>query len=199
MQRIAHSLPTTAGTAGDLARQLGRLVGPAVQAPDDSLAAAEYLALGGALALARQATLDAIAEAIPASADDLLPEWEEHLGLPVQPQDTDDDRRARILARLRAAGGTVQRIERSSGTLAGGACVVLEQLWSAVTLVPRMVFRFAIQVPTALHQDVEFRSALDELLQRQAPAHTTWNVLDASAGMFQFDVAGAGFNDGYLV
>lgn len=193
--RLPLSAPADAGPAGDLARQLARLVGPAVQAPDGSLAACEYLALGEGLADSRATTLAAIAEALPQSADDLLAEWEAHLAVPIQPQDTAAARQARLLARLRAAGGTPQRLVRSTTTLAASGCTITEYLYSDVAaLDARLVFRFVVTVPAALWTDVEFRTALDELLARQTPAHVTWNV--ATSVGFKFGDTAAGFGRG---
>lgn len=191
MPTVTHSVPTEATRAGDLARQLARLVGPAVQAPDTSVAAQEYLALGGALATARQTTLDALAEAFPQTADDTLPEWEAALVIPATVGATTATRRSALLARLRAIGGSPQRAERAASTLAGATVTTAEYLWSDVLLSPRRVFRFTVVVPAALVDDVEFRAQLHELLERLAPAHCMWQVV--SAAEFLFSTAGAGF------
>lgn len=190
-----HDLPTEPGAAGDLARQLARLVGPAVQAPDASVAAQEYLAFAGGLARARQTTLDAIAEATPHTARDTLGEWEAMLRLPVRTGASVESRRAAIVARLQASGGSPTRIELAASTLAAGVCAVYETAWSAYPAgSERYVFRFVVGVPAALVNDEAFRAALDELLERVAPAHTTWRV--TTAGALLFDVEAVGFDEG---
>lgn len=189
-----HAVPSLSGATGDLARQLARLVGPAVQAGDETVAAAHYLALATELAAARQTTLDAIAEATPATADDLLAEWESVLAVPVNPGASTAARRAAVLARIRAIAGTRQRIGRTTKMVAGGTTSTTEYLYSAVTSEPRKVFRFVLTVPAAAIADGPTLSALDELLQRQAPAHTTWNF--ASGATFRFDDTDRGFDRG---
>lgn len=186
-----HAVPTHAGAAGDLARQLARLVGPAVQAPDSSSAAQEYLALGGGLASARQTVLDAIAEAFPQTAKDLLVEWETAYVIPVDPGGSVEERRTALLARVRAVGGSAPRIEAAATTLAGGTVTVAEYLYSDVTANPRRVFRFNVAVGATLAADSEFVAALHELLERVAPAHCTWNIV--AAEVLRFSTAGAGF------
>lgn len=189
-----HAVPSLAGATGDLARQLARLVGPAVQAGDETVAAAHYLALASALATARQTTLDAIAESRPATADDLLAEWEAVLAVPVSPGASTASRRTAILARLRAISGTRQRIGRTTALVAGGSTATSELAYTAALTSPRKVFRFVLTMPVAAHDDGPTRTAIDELLQRQAPAHTTWNP--ASGATIRFDTAGRGFDEG---
>jgi hypothetical protein len=195
--RIVHQLPTTSGVTGDLARQLARLVGPAVQAPDGSLASCEYLALGESLGDVRAALLTALADALPTAAttDAALAAWEEHLGLPIHTERTDAERQAAIVARVRAIGGSKQRIRRAVATLAGGAVLVGEWAFSDVLGNPVMVHRFDVDLPTALFTDEAFRAELDELLSRQAPAHTTWTIAGPD-GLFRFDDVDNGFDRG---
>ena len=188
-----HDLPTTAGSGPDLARQLARLVGPAVQAGDGTVAAQEYLALGGGLATARQTTLDAISEAFPQTARDTLSEWERMLRVPIRSGASTADRRAAILARLRASGGSPRRIKAACGALVPSGVGLTEYTVSQVTAHPRMVFRFAaVGVGATAYADTERRGELEDVLQRAAPAHTTWNL--TSGGAFRFDTAGAGFD-----
>lgn len=187
-----HDLPTTAGPGPDLARQLARLIGPAVQAGDSTVAAQEYLALGGGLATARQTTLDAISEAFPATARDTLSEWERMLRVPIRSGASTADRRAAILARLRASGGSPLRIKAACAAIVPTGVSLTEYTVSQVTANPRMVFRFAVGVGATAYNDAEQRGELEDVLQRAAPAHTTWNL--SNGGAFRFDVAGAGFD-----
>lgn len=186
------SIPTEASDAGTFARQLARLVGPAVDAPDGSIAADEYLALGGAIATARQTTLTAIAQAFPQSANDLLPAWEAQLQLAVSPGATIAARRTAVLARIRASGGSPQRIIRAAEALTNSTVTVREYAYIDVLANPRRAFRFTLSIPVALFDDATFRAALDDTLQRCAPAHTTWTIATTS-GFLRFGVTGAGF------
>lgn len=175
MTTFYQQVPSESGVAGDLARQLAALVGPAVEAPDGSVAAAEYLALGGALATARATTLGAIEQAFGQTADDCLGEWEAALALPLSPGVATATRRASILAKLRAVGGTNARLDASATTLAAGSVVVLEPLFSDVAT-PRYVYRIGLTVPSTLYADAVFRARLDDLLQTQCPSHVSWTV-----------------------
>ena len=111
---------------------------------------------------------------------------------------TTAERRSRIVARLRAQGGSPSRIEASTSALAGGACTVAEYPWTSMPAgSERKTFRFVIAVPAAFFGSTTNRAELDELLDRCAPAHTTWNTTTATA--FRFDTADAGFDRGAFV
>ena len=112
------------------------------------MAAAEELALGQALADGRTATTNAVDNALPPTTTDLLAEWERALGIVVSPGLAIATRRATILAHIRAAGGSPQRILASVETLAGGTCALAEWLATDVTPDPRQVFRFGVGVPS---------------------------------------------------
>lgn len=186
-------LPTASGAGPDLARQLARLIGPAVTAGDSTVAAQEYLALGGGLATARQTTLDATAEAFPQTARDTLAEWERMLRVPIRPGATDADRQAAITARLRASGGSPRRIKSAAEVLAPAGVAITEYTYTQSAANPRRVFRFAVAAG-ALYGDEGLRAELDDVLQRAAPAHTTWNITNGAFLTFDsndhgFDVA----------
>ena len=195
MPTIPLILPTEATAAGTFARQLARLTGPAVDHGDSTVAAAEELALGQALADGRTATTNAVDNALPPTTTDLLAEWERALGIVVSPGLAIATRRATILAHIRAAGGSPQRILASVETLAGGTCALAEWLATDVTPDPRQVFRFGVGVPSPF--DLTFRGALDDLLQRMSPAHTTWDVTTIAAlDGIVFDDDDTGFDEG---
>jgi hypothetical protein len=103
MPNFPHDQPTEATDDGDFARQLATLLGPAYQAGDDSNNAAEFLALGGALADLRLVIIDSLAEAFANEAWDLLSELETIYGLPVRTDLDEEDRQARLVAKIRAA------------------------------------------------------------------------------------------------
>lgn len=190
-----HALPTESGVAGDIARSLARLVGPAVQAPDNSHAAVEYLGTGDLLAAARQGTLDVIAEATPQRAEDLLPEWERALVLPVNEDDATADRRAAIVARIRAIGGAPARLARAVAALLGEEIAIVERPHTDFPPSDtRKVMRVQILVSLTVWLDTELRAQLDELLDLLLPAHCSWVVqteetlaFDTPAG---FDMSG---------
>ena len=82
-----QSLPTssTTGRASTLAiaRQMLRAVGAGWQAPQDSLNAADALALGASLDDARRELLTALDQAYASTVTEMLDEWEQVYGLPV--------------------------------------------------------------------------------------------------------------------
>ena len=172
----AHALPTEAGTAGDIARTLGRLTGPAIQAPDGSHAAVEYLGTGDLLSAARS-TLLTIAEATPQRASSLLSEWERALALPVRESDTTADRQRTIVARLRAVGGPTTRIARAVAAIAAGDVSLVERPHTDFPASDtRKVMRLQVLVVRDVWVDTELRADLDELLDLIMPSHCSWIV-----------------------
>lgn len=183
---MAHAIPTEAGAAGDQARALARLVGPAVQAPDTSVAGVEYLGTGELLAASRQRTLDAVAEATPQRATDLLEEWERALTLPVLSSESAATRRAAIVARLRAIGGAPTRLARAAAALVGEEVTLVEFPHTSMPVgATRKVMRLVVIVSTRVWQDTVLRARLDELLDLLAPTHCTWSV--QAAELLTFD------------
>ena len=169
------AIPTIATPGGDLARQFCKLRGPAFQAPDGSLDAFEAVALGDALATARQTTLNAINEAIPGLASQLLSEWEDHLAIQKHPEQTAAQRNAAILAHWQAMRGSSYQVWLTVTTLAGGTVVnVIEpSIWSGLG---RLVYLVEIQVTTALSTDVQFLASVNEILDRMMPAWCSWKI-----------------------
>jgi hypothetical protein len=190
---MAHALPTEAGRAGDIARTLARLVGPAVQAPDDSAEAIEYLGTGALLAASRQRLLDTLAEATPQRASDLLTEWERALVLAVREDAAGEERRTAIVARLRAIGGAPARLARAVAALANEEVTLVER--PHTDFPPgntRKVLRVQILVSGAVLFDTELRAQLDELLDLLLPTHCTW--IFQVEEVLTFNTANAGFD-----
>lgn len=202
---MRHDLPSEAGVAGDLARQLARLIGPALQPGDGTVAAAELLALGGALAASRAALLGAIAEAMPQSTDELLATWERMLLVPRRGASTDDQRRAAILARLRAIAADPTRLTRVLQGLTdarhSGATIELHEVSHTEAAAgggadPRMVFTLAVHHGTLPIDDTTLEDDFDEVLARTLPAHV--GVIYATGGLI-FDDNAFGFDLGRFV
>lgn len=167
-----HLVPTDATDAGALARQLAALVGPAVQAPDGSIAAQEYLALATALQTARQTTINALAEAFVDAATNLLSEHEAEYGLPIRSDLSADTRRAALTARARAYAGTAQRITTAIGAILGTTSVTETTL--AGTASPRDVFRIGITMTSTQYADPVIVAQVLTQLDLMAPAHLNW-------------------------
>lgn len=183
-----QALPTRAATAGALARQLLRLIGPGRQAQDGSLNAADALAYGSALAAARATQLGALGEAFVDTATDLLSEWEALLGIAVDTTLPVAARRARLLAFRRAAtSGSPQSIEASVAAYAG-SCSIVEssavRVWRGdpfpVAAARRGVFRFTVVVPLGYVQSAAASAEVGRLVDRMKPAHTTYQIANAA-------------------
>lgn len=148
MPSIIQPLPTVAGVTGELARQLLRLVGPAYPAPNESLNAADALALGGALAAALTTTEGSLDEAFPNTATYLLSEWEAMLGLPVSAgRLTTAERRAALLARWRTRfAGTPDAMVAALTPINGTPPPLRETVANESTENPPRVFAFTFKV-----------------------------------------------------
>lgn len=164
------SVPSRTGTVGDLARMLARLVGPGIDAPDNSLAAADYLALGDALAETDTTTTNSGLDAFPSYAVNLLTEWERILGLPTDTSLSDDARRTALTARTRALfGGSPQRLLRAIQVYATEATI-------AEATLPTGAFRFGVVVNTTTFASAAKVSAIDAKVAVMKPAHTRGRV-----------------------
>jgi hypothetical protein len=169
--------PSEVSPEGDLARQLAHLVGPAVQAPDGSVAAAEYLALGDVIQDARDATTNALRNAFVDTAVELLTELEDEYGLPSRPDATNASRQAALTARVRGYAGTLDRIVSALTPLLTTTSVGEVPL--AAAGVPEDVFRFGVVMTAKQLQDSVLVSLVNEQLQVSAPAHTNWEFGNA--------------------
>lgn len=197
-----QGLPTEDTTAGELARQLGTLLGTAYHAPDNTRNAADLLALGGGLADARETNTDALDEAFADTATALLAELEELYGLPVRTDLTTAQRQTRLVAKVRAKfAGTVQDIRSAVRALDPTATV--EEIDAALVAAAepdparlaatrRNVFRFVVIVALATYLDVYLFAQIRAVLEQQKPAHTTYTI--ATGVGFKFDDADSLFD-----
>jgi len=193
-----QSLPSTALRGGSaavrIARAMLQLVGAGYQAPQDSLNAADFLALGSSFGDARAALLNVWSNEFVASATGatgLLSQWEVTLGLPVDATLADADRQARLVAFVRSAiEGTPQAIE-SAVSAVTGSCTVNEAIastvWSTDPLslpaTRRLVFRFAVVVPIANIVLAPKRALVASIVERMKPAHTAYTIVN-QAGFY---------------
>lgn len=183
-----QSLPTRDGTEGVIARQMLRLIGPAMQAPDGSLNAADALALAGALRDARQVQLDSASQAFPDSATYMLTELETLYGVLVDETMTDAARQARLTAFVRTViGASPQNIESAVAAYTGSATVretsVAAALRSVVTPTAddyRKVFHFAVIVPLAIVSSPTAYAEAVAIVARMLPAHTSASIANAT-------------------
>lgn len=189
-----QALPTAATSgralAVQIARQMLRLVGAGWQAPQDSLNAADFLALAESFADLREELLGVWDQAFVSSAtsdNGLLTEWERLLGLPIEPTSTDAARQARLLAYVRASvAGTPQAIKNSVEAYTG-SCTIVETTADAVLAsrspvtedTIRGVFRFAVVVPLLYAKSDAQVARISAIVNRMKPAHTSFSVVNA--------------------
>ena len=188
MPTFPHPLPTTGpdSVTVALARQVGRLLGSAFSAPDGSLMAADLLAIGYALKQSRETNSNVLRNAFVSSAKELLGELEALYGVAYDPTLTDDQRRMRLVVKVRAsAAGTPPNIITALTPYDLGQPVeVAENSWADVTADPRQVFRFAVRVKpdntSATTFDGRFSAprlaAIRETLEQMKPAHTDYSL-----------------------
>lgn len=180
-----QSLPTRDGTEGVIARQMLRLIGPAMQAPDGSLNAADALALAGALRDARQVQIDSASQAFPDAATYMLTELETLYGVLVDETMTNAERQVRLAAFVRTViGASPQNIESAVAAYTGSASVYEVGATDAAavdpsSLGPRGVFHFAVVVPLAVVTNPTKRAQVEAIIDRMAPAHTNYAIVNA--------------------
>jgi uncharacterized protein YmfQ (DUF2313 family) len=171
------ALPTEASDAGDAARRLATLVGPAVQAPEGSAAAADYYALGQALVDARATNNASLDEAFADTATQLLSELEAQYGLTPRPDMALADRRARLVAKIRAArAGTPNSILTAVHAIDPTAVLYENTAADVAATNPRGVFIWALQIAEATYFDAEKRRSILAIVEQMKPAYTQGNT-----------------------
>lgn len=184
---MSWTLPTADTTRGRFARELALLLGPAHgNAPASSNRLDDLMALGYALAYAWQRQRDALSEAHPATASELLAELEAEYGLPVDESIAVATRRALLLAKIRARfEGTPDAMEATALPVA--AITVLEILARNVAHTdPRAVYRLVVKLSAAdygsLTEVSATRARIRALLAQQKPAHTHVQITTDMSG-----------------
>lgn len=187
-----QSLPTEQSQAGDFARRLAVILGPSYTPADGTRIAADLLALGGALAGARDTNLAALNEAFVTSAVQLLSELETSYGLTPRPDISVEDRRVRLIAKIRAArAGTPQSILRAIHTYDPTAQLneVTPNDISPRTSdgtypgTDRGVFHITITLSDAIYANTSTRSEIAAIVEQMKPAHVSY-TLATSYGFF---------------
>lgn len=184
--RISQQQPTEQSVAGDIARYLLRIMGPAIQAPDGSQNAARFLALGGALARARQITVSSLDEAFVTTALMLLGEHEADYGLAVRPDLSVEARRTRLLAKVRAS-------KRSSPQGILRAVRTIDPTTTIVEITPddisprttdgafpgsdRDVYFFYVVVDSPVFFDTDKKAQIEAIVHQMKPAHKDFRVV----------------------
>lgn len=172
-----HALPTADTTYGRFARELAILLGPAVgHAPASSNRLDDLMTLGYALGYAWQRQRDALDEAHPATAEELLSDLEAEYGLAVDESLSTAQRQALLLAKVRARfEGTPDAMEIAALPVAAVTVLEIAQRTIAHTD-PRAVYRLVVKMTAAdfgsLTERSSVRSRLYALLSQQKPAYT---------------------------
>lgn len=178
MPTSPQPLPTdTALKVDELAvvRQLGRLIGPWFDAPQDSLNAADLVAIGTALYAEVETTTESLDEAFVSSTTDLVTEWLALYAIPLPPTTLAAQRTA-LVARSRAGFiGHPRIIDTAIRDLAGVDTDVIETLWSEVTALPRNVYVIVVRMDadvfgTPPTYTPTYRQVVD-VVNRMKPAH----------------------------
>jgi len=167
---VPQDVPSEDSRPGRIARRLARMLGPAVQAPDGGVGAAELLALGDTVDAATTQTVEAIRdESFPDTATEMLDEWEAALGLPSQTNQSAATRRASILAATRSTfGGSPADILAAIRAIVPGA--TLQETPAVLLPDPREVFRYCVGLGAA-YDDVETRTKVSAVCTRMQPAY----------------------------
>jgi hypothetical protein len=169
---LAHDLPSEDSAAGTIARRLGRLLGPAVQAPDDSQNAAELLALGSAFVGTVERLEQARDEAFPNTAEETLSEWELALGLAIAATNDTASRRSLLLAVTSTRrGGTPQDLLALARSVVPSAALrEYTATEAAASGSARNVFTLRVIVGSS-YGDTEKQARITALLRPALPAH----------------------------
>lgn len=166
--------------AGDFARQLAQIIGPAYQPADGTRTAEDLRALGRAVYLGRATNLSSVGEAFADTATQLLAELEAEYGLSAGTSLTTAQRQTRLLAKLRAKfAGTVSDILsaiRSIEPLATITEWTVATINGAGSVALRYVFRFTVLVPLATYSNTYLKALLAATLEQMKPAHTTYAI-----------------------
>lgn len=177
MKLGSQPLPTAGGTDDEIlaARQVGRLLGPWLEAADGTRNAADLVAHGMAVNDARTTTTDSGEEAYVNLATSLLTEYETLYRVASRSTST-DGRRTALLARARAGFVAAPRtIEAAIRDLAGTQTDVIETLWSEVTAAPNNVHTIVVAMDPNVYGTPPVYSAtffdVFAVVERMKPAH----------------------------
>lgn len=181
-------VPTGTTTAARFARELSLLLGPAHgNAPKDSNRADDLAALGYALAYAWQRQRDAVAEAHPRTASELVAELEGEFGIVPESWSTLAERRAALTAKARARfEGTPDALTLSAHAFSSTA-VIREILANRVAHTdPRAAFRIVVVIPESDYAELDrmgfTRARLYRVLRQQVPAYVHVSITTRLSG-----------------
>ncbi len=172
---ILQELPTAAANGKPstvaIARQLARLVGAGWQAPQDSLNAADVLALAASLDDGRNELLEVLDQAFATTATSLLAELETTYGLPNDASLSIPQRQDRLVAVLRSSiSGSPQSIDAALAQFAPSA---VHECTAPATPTDR--YRFVVTVAGAFAFQPDLQRVRD-VVDRMKPAYSSYTV-----------------------
>lgn len=182
---VTQGLPTEASNAGEFARQLLEIIGPAYSGADGTNVGADFLALGGALDGAHKTLARALAQAFAGETTDLLADVEVEYGLPIRADLSTAQRQARLLAKLRAArGAQPQRILAAVAAIDATANLVEntpstaphELDTSTHAGAARGVYQFGVLVAIATFADPSKLATVRAVVEQMKGAHTRGSI-----------------------
>lgn len=158
-----------------LARQIGKLLGAWLDAPDGSRNASDLLAFGTTIGLAGETTSAIGREAFVNLASYLVDEWETIYGIVSVSTDT-ETRQSELLARARAGFvGAPATIVTAIQLLAGADADVVETPWHEVTATPERVFSIIVRVDADVYGEAPDHTMtmtrIEAVVDRMKPAH----------------------------
>lgn len=167
-------LPTETGSGADLARQLGTVLGTAVRWASGTYAGAFLLALGDALSAVHTTIMGAGDEAFAGSALNLLNELETEYGLPINTTLTTDERRGRLVAKIRAArAGTPVSIKQAISAIDSTVNIFeVTSTAAQATQDPRLAYLFTVFIANATFDDAVKHASVKQIVEQMKPAHT---------------------------
>lgn len=177
MPRSPQPLPSKGTTEANLrlARQIGRLLGPWFEAPDDTRNSADLIAAADAVGDESDTTEESGLEAFVNLTTYLLTEYESIYGITAIATTT-EGRRAALLARSRAAFiASPVAIDDAIRDLAGVDTDVVETGYAEVTAAPSKVHTLVIRMDASVYgtPPVYTQTFFDvrTVVERMKPAH----------------------------
>lgn len=182
-RRVPQALPSTTGDGADFGRMLARLLGPAWQAPDASVNAAQFLAEGDAIAALADTLARSLSQCLASEATVSLGEWERALYLPVDTLAETSDRSATVLGRVRGTlSGSPVDLLSAIKTVLVTAELRERTTTDAVALgLPRIVFLMRIALGSSF-ADTELTERIRAVILAAKPAHSSVDF-----GVYLFD------------
>lgn len=171
-----RQLPSEVSSAGNFARRLLKAVGSAIQAPDGSVNAADFLADGDELATVDSLVEEAYNNLFLSTATWLLNGYERIYGLPVSPELSDSDRQQLLVAKARATRSASPSDILKAVTALSPAYIGENKASVLPAGYENGVYVFAVVVNIAAFQNAATWSAIERIVAQMKPAHMEGNV-----------------------